>query len=124
MSLFRLNNKRGPSQSNRPSSDRLSELEAITDRAIASVKRLESRVNDTEGRLDSQEQWNTECESAVKKNNAPAVPQVACSSCRNVYPNYPAYWPGGFHGSTEPICAYCKPEREYQLLPPNRRDNG
>src|SRR5436189_4286818 len=81
------------------------------------IRRLEKRMVDMEGRQDKQEEWNTSCELTVREQgsaiSAPSVPLVKCQECRGQYPNYPAYWPGGFHGSTDPVCCYCKPERDY-----------
>src|SRR5690242_15403299 len=71
--------------------------------ALSRIRALESRTDETDARLDQQEQWNTECELYVRKPDVPTVQEVACRECRRSFPNYPAYWPGGFHGSAEPI---------------------
>lgn len=81
--------------------------------ALHRIRALEKHATEADARLDQQEQWNTECELYVKKPQVPTVREVACRECRQSYPNYPAYWPGGFHGSTDPVCAYCKPGHEY-----------
>jgi hypothetical protein len=78
--------------------------------AIHRISALEKRADDTEA-------WQAEAqpriESALNTSALPTVPNVQCHECHESYPNYPVYWPGGFHGSREPICAYCKLEREY-----------
>jgi hypothetical protein len=84
--------------------------------ALRRIGALERRTDILENMAEEQQEWNAECELYVK-NDVPSVPQVECRSCHRSYPHYPIYWPGGFHGSTEPICASCKPEREYLASP-------
>ena len=77
-----------------------------------------SRIGALERRMDDTEAWQAEArpriESALIAPALPTVPNVQCRECRESYPNYPAYWPGGFHGSTDPVCAYCKSGHEYE----------
>jgi hypothetical protein len=82
--------------------------------ALRRIGALEKRMDETYSRLDQQEVWNADAELYMKASSVPSVPDVQCQECHRSYLSYPIYWPGGFHGSTEPICASCKPEREYQ----------
>jgi hypothetical protein len=113
MSLFSLRRPSIPhGTSGRVSSDRLANVEAKLSRAQAQVKALTVDLETVTAERD--ELASAPANATLAQRLLASVPNVECVQCHRSYPNFPALWPGGFHGSTEPICTKCKPESEYQ----------
>jgi hypothetical protein len=102
----------------RPSSDRLADLEeaftALSDELDHINSRLsgqDSRIGDLEDRDQNQQQWNAECENRLQPS-APTSAMRACPSCGGQNPDGVWHWPGYTSTSYpgDPRCRNCFPK--------------
>jgi hypothetical protein len=102
----------------RPSSDRLADLEEAFTELSGAVERINTRVNghhsrigDLEDRDQDQQEWNAECETRVQPP-ASVTNYRSCPSCGGNYPDGVWHWPGYTSASYpgDPRCRACFPK--------------
>jgi hypothetical protein len=102
----------------RPSSDRLAELEEAFGALFNELEHINSRlghqgsrIGNLEDRDQDQQEWNAECESRVQPK-APVTNYRSCPGCGASHPDGVWHWPGYISASHpgDPRCRNCFPK--------------